>query len=64
MPGWRQELTVSGADGREVLQKYTPALVDRYAEMAGHRRPSQRLAAVLAAVGLWVGVCGWVLATS
>lgn len=30
----RQELSQSGSDGREVLQRYTVALVDRYAEMA------------------------------
>lgn len=104
----RQELTVSGADGREVLQKYTPALVERYAEMAatgalvfyslfvmstnhqltvtiplvifglfrywyvverqeGGETPTDVLLndwPLLAAVGLWVGVCGWVLATS
>lgn len=30
----RQELTQSGADGRKVLQKYSVALVDRYAEMS------------------------------
>ncbi len=31
----RQELSRSGDDAREVLQKYSVALVDRYAEMAG-----------------------------
>lgn len=30
----RQELSQSGSEGREVLQRYTVALVDRYAEMA------------------------------
>lgn len=30
----RQELSRRGIDGREVLQRYTVALVDRYAEMA------------------------------
>lgn len=30
----RQELSQSGSGGREVLQRYTVALVDRYAEMA------------------------------
>lgn len=30
----RQELSQNGCDGREVLQRYTVALVDRYAEMA------------------------------
>jgi decaprenyl-phosphate phosphoribosyltransferase len=30
----RQELALSGADGRRVLQKYSVALVDRYAEMS------------------------------
>lgn len=30
----RQELSQRGSDGREVLQRYTVALVDRYAEMA------------------------------
>lgn len=30
----RQELVIGGSDGREVLQKYTPALIDRYAEMS------------------------------
>lgn len=29
-----QELASSGSDSREVLQHYTPALIDRYAEMA------------------------------
>lgn len=30
----RQELSQSGSEGREVLQRYTVALVERYAEMA------------------------------
>ena len=30
----RQELSQSGSEGREVLQRYSVALVDRYAEMA------------------------------
>ncbi len=30
----RQELTQSGGEGRSVLGKYTPGLVDRYAEMS------------------------------
>ncbi len=30
----RQELAGSGSEGREVLRHYTPALIDRYAEMA------------------------------
>lgn len=30
----RQELSHSGSDGRQVLQKYSVALVDRYAEMS------------------------------
>lgn len=30
----RQEILSSGADGREVLEFYTPALIERYAEMA------------------------------
>lgn len=30
----RQELASNGSEGREVLQHYTPALIDRYAEMA------------------------------
>lgn len=30
----RQELSQSGTDGRQVLEKYTVALVDRYAEMS------------------------------
>jgi 4-hydroxybenzoate polyprenyltransferase len=30
----RQELSQSGTEGRKVLEKYTVALVDRYAEMA------------------------------
>lgn len=30
----RQELLASGSDSREVLQKYSVALIDRYAEMA------------------------------
>lgn len=30
----RQELSQRGSDGREVLQRYTVALVDRYAEMS------------------------------
>jgi 4-hydroxybenzoate polyprenyltransferase len=30
----RQELAQSGADGREVLKKYSVALIDRYAEMS------------------------------
>lgn len=29
-----QELASNGSDSREVLQHYTPALIDRYAEMA------------------------------
>ncbi len=30
----RQELLGSGSDGREVLDKYSPALIERYAEMS------------------------------
>lgn len=30
----RQELASNGSEGREVLQHYTPQLIDRYAEMA------------------------------
>ncbi|WP_263147293.1 decaprenyl-phosphate phosphoribosyltransferase [Pseudomonas sp. RIT-PI-AD] len=30
----RQELASSGSEGREVLRQYTPALIDRYAEMS------------------------------
>jgi 4-hydroxybenzoate polyprenyltransferase len=30
----RQELSQSGSDGRQVLEKYTVSLVDRYAEMS------------------------------
>lgn len=30
----RQELLGSGSDGREVLEKYSPALIERYAEMS------------------------------
>lgn len=30
----RQELSLNGADGRKVLEKYSVALVDRYAEMS------------------------------
>lgn len=30
----KQELAQSGTDGREVLKKYSPVLVDRYAEMS------------------------------
>lgn len=31
----RQELSVNGVDGREVLKNYSVVLMDRYAEMAG-----------------------------
>ena len=30
----RQEMLGSGSDGREVLEKYSPALIERYAEMS------------------------------
>jgi 4-hydroxybenzoate polyprenyltransferase len=105
----RQELAGgSGSDGRQVLEKYSVALVDRYAEMAatgalvfyslfvmstnqrltitipvvifgmfrywyvveqqeGGESPTDVLLydwPLLAAVGAWVAICGWVISSS